>query len=261
MFLVQHDLPGGFNYLYCPRPKLVTNNWLLNAKETAKKENSIFLKIDSETPVNTSELKNSRFEIGDSLQPRKTIILDLKNPEDGLMGAMHEKTRYNIRLAKRSGVFVSQEGDFEDFWKMLSETAMRDGFNLHPKEHYRKLLSAKTVDFSNELFFARFKDKIAAAALINFYVPSGIATYLHGASGREHRGAMAPHLLHWEIIQEAKRRGFWGYDLGGIDEIKWPGVTRFKKGFGGSAFEYPPSVDIIYRPMYYGIYQIARRIL
>ena len=69
---------------------------------------------------------------------------------------------------------------------------------------------------------------------------------------------MAPHLLHWRIIQEAKRRGFQYYDLWGIGEKRWPGLTRFKKGFGGEMVHYPPSIEIVYRPLRYRLYRLAR---
>ena len=95
--------------------------------------------------------------------------------------------------------------------------------------------------------------------MINFY--GDTATYLHGASSRKNKELMAPHLLHWRIIQEAKKRGLGQYDFGGIDEKKWPGVTRFKIGFGGSVVEYPPSVDIIYKPILYKIYRLARKFI
>src|SRR3989338_5647077 len=126
------------------------------------------------------------------------------------------------------------------------------------KSEAEKLLAARDNDFSNEIFFAKYQNKIIAVVLVNFYKPSQTATYLHGASSSEHREVMAPHLLYWRAIQEAKVRGFKSYDFWGIDEARWPGLTRFKLGFGGEQVEYPASVDIIYRPVLYGLYYLAR---
>ena len=83
-------------------------------------------------------------------------------------------------------------------------------------------------------------------------------TYLHGGSSREHKELMAPYLLHWRIMEEAKRRGMAQYDLWGIDGDRWPGVTRFKKGFGGSGVFYPPSLEVVYRPLWYKIYRVMK---
>ena len=249
----------GFNYLYCPRPKLVTNNWLLEAKAIARRENSIFLKID---PAENFSLSLVACRLSQSIQPRKTIILDLRRSEDKILSQMREKTRYNIRLSERRGVVVGEESgpfSFDSFWELLKETADRDGFYTHEKTYYKKLLLARSESFSNKLFFAKRGGETLAAAMINFY--GDTATYLHGASSRKNKELMAPHLLHLRIIQEAKKRGLGQYDFGGIDEKKWPGVTRFKIGFGGSVVEYPPSVDIIYKPILYKIYRLARKFI
>lgn len=273
VLVVRHDLPGGLNYLYSPRPNTVTSNWLLVAGKIALQEKSIFLKIDpagsgkSDFP---QEVRLPKMKVSSSIQPRKTIVLDFQKSEDELLGAMHEKTRYNIRLAERKSVEVSIRGagsrahDIKSFWGLLKETAERDRFHTHPQSHYERLLSVYSSNFSSELFFAECNGKIIAAAMVNFYrSPTSIesvATYLHGASRREYRDMMAPHLLHWRIIQEAKRRGFRYYDLWGIDEKKWPGLTRFKTGFGGEVVEYPPSADLVYRPFLYGAYCIVKQL-
>ncbi len=257
VLIIKHDLSAELSYLYCPRPVDITEKFLLDIERVAKEEHSLFLKID---PLIDSKLKNLKFKASNSIQPKKTVILDLQKSEEELLRGMREKTRYNIRLAERHGVRISPRPP-DVFWDLLKETAERDEFNIHEKSYYEKLLTIKSENFSNELFFAEYQGKILATALINFYKPSGAATYLHGASSRENKEVMAPHLLHWRIIQEAKKRGFGHYDLWGIDEKKWPGVTRFKLGFGGSQVEYPEATDIIYRPFWYGFYKLVRRVI
>lgn len=254
--LIRHNLTWGLNYLYCPRPENLSFGE--EAQKISLLENSIFLKIDPSENLNTSVLKGVKFRISNHLQPAQTLWVDLKKTEGELLSQMHEKTRYNIRLAERSGVLVASAGDVETFWKLLGETAKRDLFSTHEKSYYQKLVEAKSSEFSNELFFAKYKGTIIAAALINFYTPARTATYLHGASSRTHREVMAPQLLHWKIMLEAKQRGLSFYDWGGIDKVKWPGVTRFKNGFGGSVFKYPDAIDIIYRPVWYFLYQMSR---
>lgn len=314
--VVRRDLPLGFNYLYCPRSESRIMNqesgavFFTSIKKIAEQERSIFLKIDPsgdifippflKTPASLDAgiprhrenpfrgVLNPAERAGfipassvrhptSSIQPRQTIVLDLADrTEDELLAAMHEKTRYNIRLAERKGVTVrrggpeTQEKDFEIFWKLLRETARRDGFRTHPREYYKKLLAIRLDHFSNELFFAEYEGEVLAAAMLNFYRGStsidaigsagGTATYLHGASSRRHRETMAPHLLQWRMIQEARQRGCAQYDFWGVDERRWPGVTRFKRGFGGREIVYPQSVDIAYRPVVYAAYWIAKKI-
>lgn len=257
VLLIQHRLPLGLNYLYCPRPQAIGDNFFEGAEKIAVQEQSIFLKVD---PTYELRIKtNYGYQESDSLQPHKTTVLNLQKAEEELLAKMHEKTRYNIRLAEKHGAGI-KNGQYEEFWQMLQETAKRDKFATHERGYYEKLLETHSENFSNELFFAEYKGKVLAAALINFYKPSASATYLHGASTREHKEIMAPHLLHWQVIKEAKKRGFDYYDFWGIDEIKWPGVTRFKLGFGGDVVEYPLAVDIIYRPAWYKIYRLVKKL-
>ncbi len=275
VLLVRHDLPYGFSYLYCARPEFKTitrADFFLKVSHIAKIEKSLFLKID---PIEKIPLETIRAlaEESNPLQPQETIVLDLSKSEDELLARMHEKTRYNIRLAERKDIEVTQmlnqdtANDSEVFWQLLVKTATRGEFHLHEKKYYELISRTHTNEMSNEFFFARMRDnhkEVLAAALVNIYrdphTGRSQATYLHGASSRDHRELMAPHLLHWRIMQEVKRRNIDYYDLWGIDEKRWPGVTRFKTGFGGARIAYPPSVHIIYRSVWYKIYTLMKNL-
>ena len=106
---------------------------------------------------------------------------------------------------------------------------------------------------------AEYERQIIAANLVNFY--GDTATYLHGSSSSKNRQVMAPHLLQWEQIKEAKNRGMKYYDFWGFDEDKWPGVSRFKKGFGGEIVEYAGAYDLIWNKLWYQLYNLAKKIL
>ena len=71
---------------------------------------------------------------------------------------------------------------------------------------------------------------------------------------------MAPYFLHWQIMRQAAVGGFAYYDWYGIDERKWPGVTRFKLGFGGELIEYPGAFDYPLQPRLYKLYKLARNL-
>jgi peptidoglycan pentaglycine glycine transferase (the first glycine) len=207
------------------------------------------------------------------IQVSKTIILDLIKSEEELLAAMHQKTRYNIRLAEKRGVKIREAGvsspllspangagkeglgvvgGFEKFWDLMSATVNRDGFRLHEKEYYKKMLEVENI----KLYFAEFEGKVICAGIFSFFGDTAI--YLHGASSDENRELMAPHLLQWELIKKAKSLGCKYYDFFGIDEKKWPGVTRFKRGFGGQELNYPGTFDIIFDKRKYIVYKLLR---
>lgn len=282
--VIKHNLPLGKNYLYCPRGPIVqrtTNNkqrtinlFLDQVTKITKKEKSIFFKIEpdnkddrdspSETILGTRIVSEglSLFRSSKQIQPAKTLILDITKSEKELLSQLHQKTRYNIRLAQRKGVIIepaNDNGATDTFLDLLEQTAKRDKFHLHPKEYYQKMLEVLGQEGMIKLFLAKYQNKIVAANLICFFGQT--ATYLHGASDYNFHQLMAPHFLQWRAISQAKSQGLKYYDFWGIDEKKWPGVTRFKKGFAGEKIIYPGSFDSIFQPWWYRLYNLARRIL
>lgn len=301
---MQHELPLGQNYLYCPRgptglrPEFPISNFqfsnditndsikefLKKSVEVARKEKSIFVRWDPPFAFAKNQISNIKYQKYGfgyhansvrSVQPQHTVWMDLTKTDEELLSGMREKTRYNIRLAERRGVavrYADRKERIEIFWKLLKETAKRDGFSTHPKEHYEKLWEAFTPPLAARasredcqdpfvrLYLAEYAGAPLAAAIVMFC--GGIATYVHGASSSELRNMMAPYLLHWRIMQDAKTGGYAVYDLWGIDDAnpRWAGMTRFKHGFGGTGFSYANSIDIVAKPMWHAAYCLAKKI-
>ena len=258
--VIKRDLPLGKNYLYCPRPVWDLDLWEPFLKEVqgiAKKEKSIFLKIE---PSKSFKFQVSSFKFIKSqkqIQPAKTLILDISKPEEELLSQMRQKTRYNIKLAHKQGIEIGiislpRQEEIESFWQILSQTAKRDKFHLHPKIYYQKMLGILGEAGLVKLFIAEYKNQIIAANIVCFFNETAI--YFHGASDYNFRHLMAPYLLQWQAILEAKKLGFKFYDFWGFDEKKWPGVTRFKKGFDGKEVIHPGAFDLIFQPCWYRVY-------
>ena len=171
---------------------------------------------------------------------------------------MHPKTRYNIKLAEKKGINILESGTnhFADFWQLISQTSERDSFRLHGINYYQEMLRLKR-DFI-KLFLADYKGRLISTGIFSFF--GDLVTYLHGGSADTNRNVMAPYLLHWQIIKTAKQQGFKYYDLNGIDEKKWLGVTRFKKGFGGKEINYPGTFDLVFDQGWYNIYRMVRKV-
>ena len=254
--IIKYQLLFNKSYFYSPRgpifKKLEAHKILLEEiKEIAKEENVIFWRIE---PSTDGKIFGSK-KVAD-VQPSKTVILDLKKTSDEIFTKMHSKTRYNIRLAEKQGVKIYEktgEGA-EVFLKLLKETSLRDQFRAHPDNYYSHLLNFNPQFV--RLYVAEYENKILAANLMIF--SSKTATYLHGASSNLHRNVMAPYLLHWFIIQEAVKNGYFYYDFWGIDEKKWPGVTRFKKGFNGEEVIYPGTFDLPFSNFWYNVYRVGK---
>jgi len=264
MMLVRERLPFGREYLYAPKgpvPRSEGAAWdesLAVVRERAVGKTIFFRFEPSKSPERAQRVAPT--------QPEQTILINLEQSENELLAAMHEKTRYNLRLAERRGVRCDLAGAeaSEIFWKLLQETASRDRFSTHERAHYEKLLEAFGGDpaarerATARVLVAYFEGQPVAANLLVFF--GGVVTYLHGASGNAHRNVMAPFLLHWEAMRLAKRFGYHFYDLWGIDEKRWPGLTRFKRGFGGEEVASSGTWELPLNRFWYTLYSLAKRL-
>ena len=145
--------------------------------------------------------------------------------------------------------------------------AKRQGITPHPDMYYKKMFETIPAD-NLKLYLAEYKNKIIAADLVVFF--EGTATYLHGASDSEFRNVMAPHLLKWQEILDAKEKGCDRFDLGGIkthntqhithSKNDWAGITRFKLGFSKNTepTRFLGSYDIIVDRFKYWLYKIMQ---
>jgi lipid II:glycine glycyltransferase (peptidoglycan interpeptide bridge formation enzyme) len=189
----------------------------------------------------------------------------LTKSEDELLAAMHAKTRYNIKVARKHGVVVTEEnGAFEKYLALTKETTNRQGFYAHNEKYHRAMWNIMHKAGIAHLFTARYNDEILSAWIV--FVWKDTIYYPYGASGRSHRGVMAPTLLLWEIAKWAKGRGLKKFDLWGAmgpnpdTNDPWYGFHRFKQGFNPCLVEFAGSYDLIINKPLYFFYTIADRI-
>ena len=156
-------------------------------------------------------------------------------------------TRYRLKCKNHV------QKDFAKFWEIMNETKDRDGFRLHTRVYYKEMLS---LDFI-ELIVAELDGKIIAANIVSYF--GDMASYLHGSSSDKNRNVMAPFAIQWFTIQRAQDKSCKYYDFNGIDENKWPGVTRFKRGFSGDDCSYPGAYDLLIDKQGYMIYRLMRK--
>lgn len=266
--LIKKSLPGALNYYFAPRGPVLSSielwNFLVSElKQLAQQEKIAFLRFEPPVMDNQEayqvwqgllQAKNIHQSI--SLEPQQTAVLDLSLSEKDLLAQMHPKTRYNIRLAEKKGVeiFVASFKDFAAWWSLLETTGSRDGFRLHSKEYYQAMLKVSGM----KLYLAKHEEVVLAGILVSEFAQA--ATYVHGASSNEGRNLMAPHLLQWQAIKDAKAADLSCYDFYGVDKLKWPGVTKFKEGFSGQNLAYLGTFDLVWQAGYYEFYGLLRRI-
>ncbi len=275
--LIRHKMPKGYTWLYAPRGPLFTYDdpqkaheqmqvLLVKIKEIAKDEKTIFFRIDplvqiqgesrEKLTANKKSHKNSKrkqlhfskFHFSHlGYQPEDTLILDIEKSENEILAQMKEKGRYNIRLAIKKGVKVTEveassphaQGQIQDYFNILQETLERDKFHGHGISFYKNMVeklapkpntqketqntqkdARSAKDGFSRMLLAYYidpetKKEIPLAGIIaTFYKDTGI--YYFGASSNQYRNLMAPYLLQWHAIRLAKSLGLKKYDLLGI---------------------------------------------
>jgi len=181
------------------------------------------------------------------LLPCESWLVDLEQSETELSGAMKPKGRYNVRVARRHGVqvrFSSDERDIPGFYRLFEETARRKRFFGEPYAHFINLCQTLFADGRAEFGFATLDGSVLAAILVVYW--AGRATYLYGGRSFEQTQVMAPYLLHWEAMLNAKGRGCRLYDFYGYSDNpkhSYFPFSRFKRQFGGYPVTYPGAHD------------------
>ncbi|HWQ05395.1 MAG TPA: peptidoglycan bridge formation glycyltransferase FemA/FemB family protein [Longilinea sp.] len=265
-------LPLGYSIAYIPKGPL-GKDWTALWPEIdrlCRHHRAIFLKVEPdawvEQEVEYCDLFDG-FSPSASIQPRRTIVVDLTGDEDAILARMKQKTRYNIRLAQKKEVVVRESSDLEEFQRLMETTSSRDNFGVHSLEYYQRAFQLFSASGRVALLQAEFQGKALAALMV--FAAGERAWYLYGASSDEERNRMPAYLLQWEAMRWAVARGCRSYDLWGIpdedEEILesqfesrsdnlW-GVYRFKRGFGGRLMRSACAWDKIYQPILYRAYQ------
>ncbi|MBN2385474.1 MAG: peptidoglycan bridge formation glycyltransferase FemA/FemB family protein [Anaerolineales bacterium] len=271
------QLPLGFKVAYLPRgpvagrpaPDAGQQFWE-EVEALCRAWKAVFLKVEPDAweasdqgpVIRNPLLVESRY----SIQPRRTVVVNLRDSEEDILGRMKQKCRYNIRLAAKRGVTVRPWDDLDGFHKMMLVTGERDIFGVHAAAYYRKAYDLFHTAGMAELLVAEYEGQPLAALMA--FARGTRAWYLYGASTDAERNRMPAYLLQWEAMRWARLHGAEEYDLYGVPDADeatleaqfesrrdglW-GVYRFKRGFGGELKRAVPALERVYNPLLYRLY-------
>jgi peptidoglycan pentaglycine glycine transferase (the first glycine) len=282
--LIKMPLPFGRHYLYAPYgpvlaggegEKLQVTGYRLPQELQKEFSGAVFIRLEPKLDLSLVTCHLSLVKSA-NIQPAKTLLIDLLKPEEQLLAEMHHKTRYNIKVAQKHGVEIKDEFDIsvghglfaKEAVELIARTAHRQGFKGYGLEYYNQLINFFTVqnraDLKLHIYKAIYQNQILASAIMVDF--GRTRTFLFGGSADEHKNVMAPYLLHWQAILDAKAEGMSVYDFWGTETASGeiPGFVRFKMGFGGKEASYPGAYDyIINKPLYkaYGWFRLANKIV
>lgn len=263
---------------YIPKGTLPSKEVMVAVREIAQQYHCIFVQFEPNVFV-SEQAKEIMQKLGliSSAHPlftKYTFQLDITKAEEELLKNMHQKTRYNIKIAQKHGVEIKEENSEEAFviyWKLTKETTKRQKFYAHTKTYHelmwQTLHNAKNDGLQAHLFIAWYKPEgksekmpLAAWMLFTFH---DMLYYPYGSSSSEYRNVMASNLMMWEAIRYGKKKGLKTFDMWGSmgpepdTNDPWYGFHRLKMGYGPELVEFIGSYDLVINRPLYAFYGIA----
>lgn len=264
-----HKIPfASFCIGYCPKSALPNEEVLAAVIKEAKERRAVVIKFEPnekmtpKTEAIISTLKE-KFNLvrGKPLFTKYTFQLDIAKSEETLLANMHQKTRYNLRLAQKKGVKIMEDksgAGFEEYWRLMEETTKRQGFFAHGKAYHQKMWQTMTGSGMGHLFKAVYEGKTLTTWMV--FILNDTIYYPYGASSNEHREVMASNLMMWEVIKFGKDQGCRMFDMWGSlgpepdERDPWYGFHRFKQGYGAELVEFLGTYDLVINPVLYRLY-------
>ncbi len=209
-----------------------------------------------------------------TIQPPRTLVIDLRGDDDTILNRMNQGTRRNIRKSIKFDVTIREgtPADVASFNALLAETGDRSEFGVHVPAYYERAYELFVPSGRAALLLGSYAGQDLAGVMV--FTLNDRAWYLYGASSERERQRMASYGVQWAGIQWAKGRGASQYDMYGVpdadpdtlesqfaerDDGLW-GVYRFKRGWGGDVQRSVGAWDRVYSQAVYLAYRLGTRI-
>ncbi len=209
-----------------------------------------------------------------TVQPPRTVLIDISGNDDAILARMNQGTRRKIRQSQKNAVryYEASRADVDIFNAMMQTTGSRNAFGVHAPGYYERAYDLFVTNGDAALILAEHEGDPLAGLMV--FAKGQTAWYVYGASSDVKRNLMAAYGVQWAAIQWAKARGCTMYDMWGIpdeDEAAleaqfetrsdglW-GVYGFKRGWGGQVVRALGAWDKVYNPVIYAAYRAALRI-
>ncbi len=256
-----HKIPLVNKYVgYLPKGPFPDKNLAEALKKIAQENNCAFIKLepDVEIPNIKYQIPNTFLKSPKPLFTKYNFVLDLTKSEEELLKNLHQKTRYNIRVAQKHGVKVEGRVDdeaLEIYLKLYFETTQRQNYQGHNSAYHRAVWNQLKKANMARFLIASYQDKpLTAWMLLNF---KDTLYYPYGGSSKDHSEVMANNLVAWEAIKLGKKLKLKKFDMWGAlgpnanPKDPWFGFHKFKQGYGGKLVEYIGTYDLIFNwPIY-----------
>ncbi len=274
-------LPLGLTVAYCPKGPLgPLEDWPALWPELdrlCRQRRAVFLLVEpdaSEPPDPLLAQHMAGFGTpADPIQPRRTLLIDLRGSESDWLARMSKTTRHCFKVAVQNDVKPVYSQDIEAFIQLMQQTGQRAQFGVHSPAYYRRAFELFSSSHSCALILAQREGRNLAGVLV--FRHGARAHYLYGASSGEDRQLNPTYLIQLESMRWAAAHGCTQYDLWGVPDANletlesqftgrsdglW-GVYGYKRKFGGELQRSVGAWRRVYQPALFALYRwvAARR--
>lgn len=228
---------------------------ILSSVDKIAKKNNVELIRGISSPL-TSQFPPEIFQnLGYSLDPKLTFVINLNQNLDELYNSLKKDTRYYIRKSEKEDFkfeLAEEMNDMINFQDLKSETKKLEG-----KEHFRsphfwenhwKIMQNNGYE---ELLLAKSNEKIEGTILTLFFNGNSIQHALSNSPDKDLVGTF----LTWNTIKWAQKMNFRTFDFAGVDpnpkSKKEKGIFFYAEKFGGEKYEYFSYTKIIDKKKYF----------
>jgi hypothetical protein len=171
--------------------------------------------------------------IADIITAGRTVVIDLTKPAAQQLKDISKGHKYDIRNAKKNGVYVIEDNDFQNmdqFMSIYNESMMRVNASNHyflSEDYYTGL--RKFLGNHMRVYFAKIGQEFVSGAI--FLCNNGIIQYhLSGVSSKYVRLSGSKMIIN-EVREWGSKNGFKYLFLGGGLRSTDDSLFRFKAGF------------------------------
>ena len=233
----------------------------------AKQKNAIFIRIEpqaAETANFWRNLPNSKKT--KDLSPKETWVLDITPEKSDILHGFSQATRTRYNQFAKKGLSVTSTKNPEEIKHLVTlqhKLARIKKIGTFSENYLKTELKQDVAT----LYLVHYEEKIIAASL--FFDFEDTRFYMQSAADMEFKKLPGTVALLTTALFDAKDAGLKKFDFWGIaptdasgnvpKDHPWAGFTAFKKSFGGYEVDYCGTFDLIFKPVPYRLYSLARR--
>lgn len=174
----------------------------------------------------------------------RTAFLDLSYSLEELRSSLKSTWRRNLVLAERNGLIIRHETTdeiFETFVNLYNQMLERKKISgVVSVGHYQEMQKTLPEAQRMRIMICEHEGEAVAGLVVPHFGKR--AQDLLAATGDKGLALRGSYLLHWKMLEWLKTHGCRWWDLDGINQKAYPGISQFKLGFVGKLgweAEYP----------------------